>query len=111
MGIRNYKKNIGKYVACNHGTAIFLIEDCYFSSRDKCAYYLLWCIRKSEYMPIMCLEVEGTPTKKSRFAYISAEEANKITLEWGFNCIDGQYFLTDEQKNRLEKKYGIKVDD
>lgn len=111
MGIRKYKKNIGKYVASNHGTAIFLIADCYFSSRNKCVYYLLWCIRKREYMPIICLEVEGTPTKKSRFAYISAEEANKITLEWGFNCIDRQYFLTDEQKNRLEKKYGIKIND
>lgn len=88
MGIGKYKKNIGKYIACNGGASIFRIEDCYISSVDKCAYYLLWCIRKADIMRIMCLQVEDKPTNnKFRFNFISAEEASELppTKAGGFH--------------------------
>ena len=111
MGIRKYKKNIGRYVACNNGTSIYRIEDCYISSINKCAYFLLWHTQKREYLPIMCLEVVDTPTSnKLNFTYISTEEANKIILGYGYNCIKDEYFLTEEQKKELETLCGVKVD-
>ena len=105
MGIRKYRKSIGKYIAANCGTAIFRIEDCYISSRNKCAYFLLWNIRKKEYLPIMCIQVFDTSLNIKGFTYISAEDANKVTLKYGYDCIKDEYFLTNEQKKELEKSY------
>lgn len=109
MGIRKLRKNIGKYIVADNGISIFLIEDCYISSRNKCAYFLVWDLKSKEFTPILCIEVKNSP-EHNRYVYISAEEANKITLKYGYNCIKNEYFLTMEQKEELEMLYGVKVD-
>ena len=109
MGIRKYRKNIGKYIVADNGVSIFLIEDCYISSRDKCAYFLVWDLKNKNFTPILCIEIKDS-LEYNKYSYISAEEANKITLKYGYNCIRGEYFLTEEQKRELEMLYGVKVD-
>ena len=104
MSIRKLRKNIGKYLIGNYNM-IYLIEDCFLSSRNRSPYFLLWNVIKHEYIPCMCCDVGNY------YHYINKADANEFTLKHGYDCIIEEYFLTDAQKKELEKSYAIKFDD
>ena len=82
---------------------IYLIEDYYKSKKGNSHCFLLWNLKKHEYLPILCMEVGDG----KKFQPISAEEANKITLKFGYDCMKKEYFLTPEMK----EKYKVEIAD
>ena len=93
------KKNyIGKFLITKT-KSIYLIEDYYKSKKDGLRYFLLWSLKKYEYLPILCIEVG----KGKKFQPISAEEANKATLKFGYDCMKKEYFLTPEIKENIKR--------
>lgn len=95
-----FKKNhIGKFLITKT-RVIYLIEDYYKSKENGLRYFLLWNLKKHEYLPILCMEVgEG-----KGFQPISAEEANKTTLRFGYDCMKKEYFLTPEMKEKYKEE-------
>lgn len=85
MSVRKLKKNIGKYLLGNYDR-VYLIEDCFMSSRNKSPYFLLWSIIEHKYIPCMCCYVGNY------YRYINATDANEFTLKHGYDCIRGMYF-------------------